>query len=87
MNESGKWRSGRELLRDAISVPPARGGETPHAFSDDEREAAEHDRNVVVPAGKAPSFVMVETISRIEPDSFSEAFGLSLIPVSPWSFA
>src|SRR6266702_7692273 len=60
IKESGKCRSGRERLRVATSRPSIRGGKTPHAFSDDEREAAEHDGDVVMPAGKAPSFVMVE---------------------------
>src|SRR5207248_937089 len=47
----------RSRGRVGSSLPSVRGGKTPHAFSDDEREAAEHDRDVVVPAGKAPSFV------------------------------
>src|SRR5207253_11219596 len=61
MNESGKWRSGRDRLRVATSRPSVRGGKTPHAFSDDEREAAEHDGDVVVPTGEAPPFVVVES--------------------------
>jgi len=51
IKESGKCRSGRERLRVAASWPSIRGGKTPHAFSDDEREAAEHDGDVVMPAG------------------------------------
>src|SRR5262245_60564877 len=60
MKESGKCRSGRERLRVGTSLPSIRGGKTPHAFSDDEREAAEHDGNVVVPAWEAPSLVVVQ---------------------------
>ena len=45
----------------ATRRPSVRGGKTPHAFSDDEREAAEDDRDVVMPAREAPSFVMIES--------------------------
>src|SRR6266568_9341656 len=40
--------------------PSGRGGRTPHAFSDDERVAAEGDGDVVVPAREASSFEVVE---------------------------
>ena len=32
----------------------------PHTFGDDERTAAQDDRDVMVPAGKAAAFVVVE---------------------------
>jgi hypothetical protein len=32
----------------------------PHSFGNDERVAAQDDRDVVVPAGKPPAFVVVE---------------------------
>src|SRR2546421_12379974 len=73
MKESGKWRSGRERLRVGSSLPSVRGGKTPHAFSDNEREAAEHDGDVVVPAGEAPPFVVVE--SELAFQVFVDALG------------
>jgi len=73
IKESGKCRSGRERLRVAASWPSIRGGKTPHAFSDDEREAAEYDGNVVVPAWEAPSLVVVEHKDAI--DSFIDRYG------------
>jgi hypothetical protein len=50
MNESLKWRSGRDRERWTSLRPSGRGGKTPHTFSDDERVAAEGDRNMVMPA-------------------------------------
>jgi hypothetical protein len=60
MKLSAKCRSGRERLRVVAQRPSGRGGKTPHAFSDDERVAAEGDGDVVVPAGEASSFEVVE---------------------------
>ena len=57
---SGKWRSGREVLRTVVHRPSGRGGKTPHAFSNDERVAAESHRDVVMPTWKAPPFEVVE---------------------------
>ncbi len=50
MKESAKWRSGREAERVVSHRPSGRGGETPHTFGDDERVAAESDRDVMMPA-------------------------------------
>src|SRR6266496_3691176 len=60
MKLSAKCRSGREQLRVVAQRPSGRGGETLHAFSDDERVAAEGDGDVVVPAREASSFEVVE---------------------------
>src|SRR5262249_11326694 len=40
MNESTKWRSGREADLFGLIRPSRRGGKVPHAFSNDERVAA-----------------------------------------------
>ncbi len=60
MKLSAKCLSGLELVRVVFHRPSGRGGETPHAFSDDERVAAEGNGDVVVPAGEAPAFEVVE---------------------------
>jgi hypothetical protein len=67
MNESWKWRSGRELERQqSFCGPSGRGGKTLRTFSDDERVAAEHDGDVVVPVGESSTFVVVEAELALE---------------------
>src|SRR5438552_18704105 len=65
-NESGKWRSGREAVRTGRTLPSGRGGKTPHAFAEDECVAAQDTRDVVVPAGIAASFVVVQSQFALE---------------------
>src|SRR2546426_11598616 len=60
MKLSGKWRSGRERLRLGLRRPSGRGGETPHAFRNDERVAAQSDRDMVMPTAELSSFEVVE---------------------------
>src|SRR5512134_2364171 len=60
MKLSWKWRSGRERLRVVFQRPCGRGGETPRAFGNDERVAAENDRDMVVPAWKPSSLVVID---------------------------
>src|SRR6185436_6012821 len=57
---SAKWRSGRDRLRVVLQRPSGRGGEMPHTFGNDERVAAQDDRDVVVPPGKPAALVVVE---------------------------
>ncbi len=70
MKLSWKWRSGREELRVGVSRPSGRGGETPHPFSNDERVAAQGDRDVMVPAREAAAFVVVQPEFTLEPTLF-----------------
>ena len=58
--ESSKCRSGRALDRTRGTNPSRRGGKRPHTFADDERVAAEDDRDVMIPARKGATFVVVE---------------------------
>src|SRR5256885_13169432 len=58
---SAKWRSGRERLRVDFQRPSGRGGKMPHTFGNDERVAAQNDRDVMVPARKPPAFVVIES--------------------------
>jgi hypothetical protein len=60
MKLSGKWRSGRDGVRVGVSRPSGRGGKTPHAFGNDEREAAQGDRDMVVPAEESATLEVVE---------------------------
>jgi len=60
MNESAKWRSGRDSERVVSCVPSGRGGKTPREFGGDEGVAGENYGNVMVPAWPAPSFEVVE---------------------------
>src|SRR5438552_12374042 len=60
MNESAKWRSGRDALRTVFSRFSGRGGETPRLFGDDEGVAGERDRDMVLPAEEAATFEVVE---------------------------
>jgi hypothetical protein len=74
MKLSWKWRSGLERLRVGLSRPSGRGGgETPHTFSNDERVAAQGDRDVVVPAREAAAFVVVQPELALE--VFVDALG------------
>ncbi len=52
MNESTKWRSGREAERTGFTLPFGRGGGMPQPFGEHERVAAQDDRDVMVPAGE-----------------------------------
>ena len=61
MNESAKCRSGRDAERTRRTFPSGRGGEMLHPFGDDEREAAECDRNMMVPAHEGAALVVIET--------------------------
>ena len=63
---SAKCRSGRARLRVVFQRPSGRGGEMPHTFGDDERVAAEDDRDVMMPAGKPTAFVVVEAELVVE---------------------
>ena len=49
MNESSKCRSGRDAERMRRTFPSFRGGKMLHAFGNNEGEAAERDRHMVVP--------------------------------------
>src|SRR5829696_8638359 len=63
---SSKWRSGRERLRVVFQRPSGRGGEMPHTFGNDERVAAQDDRDVMVPARKSSALVVVEPELALE---------------------
>src|SRR5262245_20115195 len=73
MKESWKWRSGRERDLVVAHRPSGRGGNTPHTFGDDERIAAEDDRDVVMPGGEAAAFEVVEAELTLE--VFIQALG------------
>src|SRR5438445_367100 len=60
MKESSKWRSGRDSERTVAFLPSGRGGKTPHTFGDDERVAADRDGYMMMPAGEASAFEVVE---------------------------
>ena len=60
LSESAKCRSGRERDLSAETLPSALGGKAPDAFGNQERKAAQDDRNMVVPTAIAPAFEMVE---------------------------
>src|SRR5882724_9396681 len=60
MNESAKWRSGRDSDRVVWCLPSGRGGKTPREFGGDEGVAGEDYRDVMVPAWPAPSLEVVE---------------------------
>jgi len=61
MKESAKWRGGRDADRVGRSLPSGRGGEMLHAFGDHEREAAEHDGHMMMPADERPALKMVQS--------------------------
>src|SRR5258706_15911947 len=73
MNESLKWRSGRDLERTVSTHPCGRGGKSADAFSDHESIAAEDDGDVVVPARERAAFEVVEAELALE--IFVHAFG------------
>src|SRR5258708_15041958 len=60
MNESTKWSSGRAEVRCSLIGPSLRGGKMPHAFRDNERVAADSDRDVVMPSGKRAALKVVQ---------------------------
>src|SRR5262249_42933887 len=59
-NESAKWRSGRKVERTVVILPRGRWKKISCALSHDERVAADHHRDVVVPSLKAAAFKVVE---------------------------
>src|SRR5438876_4665906 len=66
MKESAKCRSGRDGDRTGSILPSARGGKTPHAFRNEERIAAEHDRDVVMPARERAALEVVQAQLPLE---------------------
>lgn len=66
MNESRKWRSGRAGERVGLILPSWRGGKTPHTLTDDERIAAKHYGDVMVPSGEGPPLEVVEAKLALE---------------------
>ena len=67
MNELAKWRSGRAFERTVSTTPrlpgsgsDGRGGKSALEFGHDERETAEYDRDVVVPAAVRPALEVVQ---------------------------
>src|SRR5256885_6069933 len=73
MKLSAKCRSGRERERVVGQRPSGRGGKMPHAFSDDEREAAQGNRDVMVPASEASALEVIE--SQLILQVFVDALG------------
>ena len=66
MNESAKWRSGRDRERTVATRPGGRGGKSADAFSDHEGVAAEDDGDVVMPAWEGPPLEVVEPELALE---------------------
>jgi hypothetical protein len=66
MKLSVKWRSGRVMERVGVQRPGGRGGKMPHTFGDDERIAAQDNRDVVMPTGKASAFEVIEAELALE---------------------
>ena len=64
-NESAKCLSGRALVCVRVDGR-VRGGKMPRTFGDDERVAAEDDRDVMVPAGEGSPFEVVEPQLALE---------------------
>src|SRR5580700_2259918 len=64
--ESSKWRSCLALERIASTRPSARGGKMPQALAKDECIAAENDGDVVIPAAKGATFVVVQSELALE---------------------
>src|SRR5258706_11761162 len=65
-NESSKWRSGRAVERVVFFLPSGRGGKMPRPFGDNERVAAQDDRDMMMPARKRTPFEVVETQLTLE---------------------
>src|ERR1044072_6278322 len=59
----GKCRSGRALERavDIAELEVGSGGKRSRLFGSEEREAAEHDGDVVIPSGIGATFEVVES--------------------------
>src|SRR5215510_5072196 len=66
MKLSRKCRSGRERVRLGFRRPSGRGEKTPHTLGDDERVAAEGDRDMMVPTWESSAFEMVEPKLALE---------------------
>src|SRR5579859_939061 len=60
MNESAKWRSGRDRDRTVSTGPDGRGGKSADALGDDEIVAAHDDRDVMVPARVGATLEVIE---------------------------
>ena len=61
MNESKKWRSGREWLRVVSSLPSRRGGKPPSLLGGNERIDAQGDTDVMVPSWETTPLEVVQT--------------------------
>ena len=61
MNESGKWRSGREPLLVVVKVVCGRGGKSEASLADDEGVAAQDRRDVVMPPPEAAPFEVIQS--------------------------
>src|SRR5262245_38046710 len=66
MKESTKCRSGRAAERCVAIRPSFRGGKVPRTLTDDERVAAEDDRDVVIPSGEGAAFEVIEPELSLE---------------------
>src|SRR5690349_20510933 len=66
MSESAKWRSGREGERTRGTLPSGRGGKSPRPLRHQKGVAAQDDRDVMVPAGEAAAFEVVEAELALE---------------------
>ena len=58
--ESAKCLSGRACERVTATGAFGRGGKMPHTFGDDERIAAENDRDVVVPSREGTALEVIQ---------------------------
>lgn len=73
MKLSAKCRSGRDLVRVVGHRPSCRGGKTSCSLCNDKSVAGKDDGDVMVPAGKAATLVVIE--SELAFEIFVDAFG------------
>ena len=66
MKESAKCRSGRDGERVTVTRPSGRGGKMPHTLGNEERVAAQDDRDVMVPPGVRAAFEVIEAELALE---------------------